>query len=214
MSIFNHHAYFAVAGKEAASHLVSLVREEGFKIENNPDLFVEHFDNFGIEEARNLKEMDLRQAADLYKVFIISFDSITSEAQNALLKTVEEPAGGSHFFFIISSEDILLPTLRSRLLKLETEKAESASKEAKEFLKMPLDERLLYAHKFSDEIKKEKRTKKEAIDFLNSVEDVLSQDYKDFDPQKLKKFLELKSFAPIRGSSVKMIMESAAILLS
>lgn len=213
MKIFNHHAYFSIAGIDGAAQITALLEKENFEALGNLDFWSAHFENFGIDEARLLKEMDSRQAHAERKVFIVSFDTTTSEAQNALLKTVEEPLGGSHFFLCVPREDILLPTLRSRLLFLPLESSKSNLKQAEDFLKMSVDERLAFAHDFADDIKKEKRSKKEAVDFLNMVEESLSKNHKGLDAVKLQKFLELKSYASIRGSSVKMIMETAAILL-
>jgi hypothetical protein len=213
MKIFNHHAYFSIGGQDAVEQIIQLLKKENFATSGNSDFLNAHFENFGIDEARLLKEMDSRQAHAERKVFIVSFDTTTTEAQNALLKTVEEPLGGSHFFLCVPSENILLPTLRSRLLFLSLESTKSNLKEAESFLKMSVDERLAFAHKLSDDFKKGKRTKKDEIDFLDGLEEVLSKNHKGLDATKLQKVLELKSYAPIRGSSVKMILETAAILL-
>lgn len=49
------------------------------------------------------------------KVFIIDeADLLDSSGQNVLLKTLEEPPGGTFIFLITTAEDRLLPTIRSR----------------------------------------------------------------------------------------------------
>jgi DNA polymerase-3 subunit delta' len=49
------------------------------------------------------------------KVFVIrEADRITVQAQNALLKTLEEPPGATFIILLASAEDRLLPTTRSR----------------------------------------------------------------------------------------------------
>jgi len=49
------------------------------------------------------------------KVFIIDeAELLAAEGQNAMLKTLEEPPKATHLFLITSSEDKLLPTIRSR----------------------------------------------------------------------------------------------------
>ena len=49
------------------------------------------------------------------KVFVIDeAELLESEAQNALLKTLEEPPLGTYLFLVTSREDRLLPTIRSR----------------------------------------------------------------------------------------------------
>lgn len=88
-----------------------------FSFVGNPDFWQAEFQTLGIEEARAIREEALREPLGAgRKIFFILFWSATREAQNALLKTFEEPAPGRHFFLFVPSADILLPTLRSRLL--------------------------------------------------------------------------------------------------
>lgn len=48
-----------------------------------------------------------------YKIFITE-EELTTQAQNALLKTIEEPAPFGIFFFLTKSLDLFLPTVLSR----------------------------------------------------------------------------------------------------
>ncbi|WP_394838179.1 DNA polymerase III subunit delta' [Pendulispora rubella] len=53
------------------------------------------------------------------KVFIIRrADELSIAAANALLKTLEEPGRGTHFVLLCSKPDTLLPTIRSRTLRV------------------------------------------------------------------------------------------------
>jgi DNA polymerase-3 subunit delta' len=51
-------------------------------------------------------------------VIIDQADRLVPEAQNALLKTLEEPPGASVFILVSSRPDVLLPTVRSRCPRL------------------------------------------------------------------------------------------------
>ena len=51
-------------------------------------------------------------------VIIDDADAMVPEAQNAMLKTLEEPPQGSTFVLVTSRPDLLLPTVRSRCLRL------------------------------------------------------------------------------------------------
>jgi DNA polymerase-3 subunit delta' len=51
-------------------------------------------------------------------VIVEQADALMSEAQNALLKTLEEPPPGSVFVLITTRPDVLLPTVRSRCQRL------------------------------------------------------------------------------------------------
>ena len=45
-------------------------------------------------------------------------DALNAEAQNALLKTLEEPPAASSFVLVTSRPDMLLPTVLSRCQRL------------------------------------------------------------------------------------------------
>src|SRR4051812_16148597 len=51
-------------------------------------------------------------------IIVDQADEMLSEAQNALLKTLEEPPSTSVFVLVTSRPDVLLPTVRSRCQKL------------------------------------------------------------------------------------------------
>jgi len=75
-------------------------------------------------------------------VFIVSLGSITTEAQNALLKLLEEPPKTALYYIVIPREDMLIPTLRSRLSKESEDENGVVSEEAHQFLKSSYKERL------------------------------------------------------------------------
>src|SRR6185436_2420412 len=51
-------------------------------------------------------------------VIVDEADAMVAQAQNALLKTLEEPPSASIFLLVSSMPDALLPTVRSRCPKL------------------------------------------------------------------------------------------------
>jgi DNA polymerase III subunit delta' len=51
-------------------------------------------------------------------VIVDNADALNAEAQNALLKTLEEPPAASTFILVTSRPDMLLPTVRSRCQRL------------------------------------------------------------------------------------------------
>jgi DNA polymerase-3 subunit delta' len=89
-----------------------------------------HSDVLTIEpgETGTIKVDQVREAIDRagYRPFegrrrvviIDDADAMMSEAQNALLKTLEEPPAASTFVLIASRPDVLLPTVRSRCQRL------------------------------------------------------------------------------------------------
>lgn len=70
----------------------------------------------GIDAIRQLKKrLALQASAGAYKVAVIDdADRLSIAAQNALLKTLEEPPPGSYLVLVSASSRALLPTVRSR----------------------------------------------------------------------------------------------------
>ena len=74
-----------------------------------------------IEDVRNLQEhIGFRPIQGKYKVFIIDeAHSLTEEASNALLKTLEEPPTHAIFILATTEPERILPTIHSRTQRLD-----------------------------------------------------------------------------------------------
>ncbi len=81
----------------------------------------------GVERIRELTaEVQLRPFYSQRKVYIFEdASSLTEGAQNALLKTIEEPPDYAVFIFITADKSSLLPTVRSRCVTLHFPPVES-----------------------------------------------------------------------------------------
>ncbi|MCH7882866.1 hypothetical protein IIA95_00385 [Patescibacteria group bacterium] len=72
-----------------------------------------------IVDVRKIKEKAYTGVlARKRKCFIINADLLGHWASTALLKILEEPPAGRHFFLVASSADMLPDTIRSRLIEL------------------------------------------------------------------------------------------------
>src|SRR3989344_1796139 len=108
-------AHFVSGKASDVERVLALLKTEGVEVRGNPDVYIRHVGNFGIDEARELSaKAAMRPIAGERRYFIISVDAITPEAQNALLKTLEEPPAGAVFIFIHPAPETLLATVRSR----------------------------------------------------------------------------------------------------
>ena len=78
----------------------------------------------GIDIVRFLKEDVHVIPNDIEDKFYIieNADKMTTQAQNALLLTLEEPPSFVHFFLICNSADSFLETIRSRAITLRTQR--------------------------------------------------------------------------------------------
>jgi len=90
---------------------------------NHPDLhFVEPQGSYiKIEQVRDMqKKAVYKSYQGQYSVYLIDpADAMTLEASNCLLKTLEEPPGGTVFLLISASPHTLLPTVLSRCQQLQ-----------------------------------------------------------------------------------------------
>ena len=76
--------------------------------------FVPESLDFKIEDSRSvIKEAYISE--EKVKYLILGGKSFTPEAQNALLKVLEEPPRNIEFILIAPSKSVVLPTIRSRL---------------------------------------------------------------------------------------------------
>lgn len=92
---------------------------------NHPDIiYVEHEKSasIGVDEIRAqvVDDVAIRPYNGRYKIYIISdADKMTQQAQNALLKTIEGPPEYAVFLLLTTNMDALLPTIRSRCVRLD-----------------------------------------------------------------------------------------------
>jgi len=89
--------------------------------ENNPDLISIRLSDLdkvsiGITDIKDkLKEFQYKKIKHPVKILLIyDADRLTKEAQNALLKTLEEPSPNNHIFLICFDTNKLLSTIKSR----------------------------------------------------------------------------------------------------
>ena len=91
---------------------------------NHPDLIYVEAQNLKSISVGDIREkvndtVEIKPYSSLYKVYIIDkADSMTVQAQNALLKTMEEPPEYAVIILIAQSLDRFLPTIKSRCIKL------------------------------------------------------------------------------------------------
>ncbi len=108
-----------------------------FQSQNHPDfLYIEPDGNsIKIEQIRYLqRKIQEKPIISNKKVYIINdADKMTQEAQNCLLKTLEEPPEYSTIILIGSNENAFLNTIKSRCMKLTFQPI--ASEEIKQYMK-------------------------------------------------------------------------------
>lgn len=236
LDLFSHHACCLVGGDAVKAELIALL-EKRYKIRSrgNPDLFDRTYLTFTVDDARAIRSLaatkpvsdSASSAGGGKKIFILRMNGITVEAQNALLKSLEEPGEAVHFFLIVPSAHLLIPTVKSRLAvieishtsKIKSQKAGPSSKQgdvqdmASSFLKMPVAKRLDLIKSFMDEISKEKRPKQDALDLLDALEESIHAGGVKKNPQALEAIETARTYMNDRSPSLKMLLEYVAMSL-
>jgi DNA polymerase III delta prime subunit len=112
-----HHA-FVVEGDSHKTRPVLfdfLKKEFGMDAGHN-DLILLDRGDFGIENVQEIIDVNSRKPTmGMYKVIVIKLHSISHQAQNAMLKTLEEPRPGTFIFVLTDTSAIFLPTILSRV---------------------------------------------------------------------------------------------------
>lgn len=132
--------------KEFAKNILCTEKEKAytckscikFESDNHPDFVCIEPDgnNIKIEQIRSLqKKIQEKPIISKQKVYIIDdADTMTTEAQNCLLKTLEEPPGFATIILIGSNENAFLPTIKSRCMILTFQPIEK--EEIKQYMEM------------------------------------------------------------------------------
>lgn len=214
-----HHAYILVGdGKALKENLLSVLASvvDG-GVEKNPDVWVSSHVVLGVDEARDLARAQTRTGfgdaamSVPRKFFIVAADTMTLQAQNALLKTLEEPTPHTHFFFILPRVDTLIPTLRSRVMIVYGGGDNQEDEElANSFLKGTLEERFALAKKLTETKKDEPIDRERVRRFLDALEARLAKG-KEKNQNTLTALYQVRDYLSDQGSSPKMLLEHLAL---
>ena len=212
-----HHGYLLPGEKDHIRKNLENFFEKSLNVSTraNPDYIVRDAATFTVDDARDIGAIHVDKPLGNIRLFVLSFSFITAEAQNALLKMLEEPHAGTHFFIIVPTAEILLPTVLSRLFILRNQSGSilidpTLLSVGHKFLSASPKKRLEIAKSLVDQ-------KEEAIALLQSLTHVLRAKTEPKNMtrdqiQKIKMLISSSQFLYERGSSVKMVLEHIALM--
>lgn len=203
--------HIVAGGPGTVSEIILLLDREGIETRNNPDIYVRTYRHFGVEEARELRERAALKPLGKRRVFVIAAPDLNREAQNALLKTLEEPPADALFFFILPSPETLLPTLRSRAQLLVIDgKEKGEGVDVGKFLSALPPKRLELLKPLLEKGEDEKRDLGAILLFLGTLESTLG---KTKDKAGLHAVYRARKYVSDRGALVKPLLEQVALLV-
>ncbi len=211
-----HHAYLLTGSDDAYVQALNFLSAHQITVSGSADVLYRAYDRLGIDDVVQIVERSITRPVDLpRRVVILSFADATTEAQNALLKVLEEPPAPSIFFIITPSPHTLLPTLRSRLSEVAGAAAVPISNEAKQFAGASVEMRLdtikeMLATKEDDEV----RTLMSITTLLNGVERMIATQLAQPSMRHgLRSLYAAKRALTTPGAALKPMLEQLAILL-
>lgn len=131
-----------------SSMSIILIGKGNFEENTNSLVLNPDSDSIGVTEIREaIRFLSLGKGKTL---IIKSAERLTEQAQNGLLKTLEEPPQGAEIILETTNEDLLLETVRSRCQIVHsssknTEVEESATQLLKDIPKLSINDRLMSA---------------------------------------------------------------------
>lgn len=212
----NHHAYVCEGPQKLLGELAQNARKLfNFDTGHNPDVQVMVYEKFGIDDSEALKTAVSFKTISGRALYIIGIGSITTEAQQALLKLFEEPQQGVIFVLLVPHGS-LIATLRSRMLPypqaIEFKQNLSA---VKKFLQVSPKLRSIAIAAL---LKDEEGVRERVREFVDSLErELYTQLEKSKGKRGLREGLEdiakVRSYLGDRSQSLKMLLEHLALSL-
>lgn len=165
MNTFIISSKYLEKSREEIDRIIELNKINKFDIE-----LIEPEENLGIEDVRNIqKKVFLKPFRGEKKAVIINvIQGVSDEAQNAMLKLLEEPPANTLIFLITKSPHIFFPTIlsRAKLIELDKGSAPEIDKKYFDILKNLRESSVGYQLKLAQDISKDKN---EAIVWLEEV---------------------------------------------
>ena len=204
-----YHAYVVVSARPevGGEAVLSFIESIGVPTAGNPAVFARTYERMYTDDADEIvARMAIR---DDKKFLVLTCMDVTREAQNKLLKAIEEPTPGTHLFLVLPSSHVALPTIRSRTQVVRMGVPAELS-DAREFLATPVGERIKRVGKLVERIKDEKEGKQAALDLIDGVTAALyARDPRPYDV--LADLSAMREYLFDSSPSIKQILEYVAL---
>ncbi|NCS99055.1 hypothetical protein GW764_02600 [Candidatus Parcubacteria bacterium] len=221
-----HHFHLLEGNRQdIESELIEFLSNEFGIDPNDKSLYFFHdFDQVQVGDSRALSmQAQIKTPEGKKMVFLIFANSINHQAQNALLKMLEEPSARTYFFMVLPRVDGLLPTFKSRavVVRHSSVDAQTSSNAGlpslSDLRKKTVGDRLKFVEELVKEIKDEKRNRVDArqliqnliLDFQKELEEK-----PDIEKTKdIKILMQIEDYLGDSGASIKILLERAVLLL-
>jgi DNA polymerase III, delta subunit len=223
-----YHAYIVEGAlPDTTEHLVSLLTMHSESGVLNPNLLNLSFDTLKLKDMELVREWhSILGVGSAHKICIISAQFISRDAENALLKILEEPNTNTHFFILIPDASHMLDTTKSRahVLVSKTEDyntTRDSSFDAEKFIDMSYVDRLAFVATVVALHSKEKEStlfRAHGMRILVLMEHAYGMRFHSNRnlPRAsfvLSELASLRNYMRTSGASVKMLLEHMSLVL-
>ncbi len=163
-----------------------------------------------IDDVRSLSATISLAPPKSGQVVLVSFETITNEAQHALLKTLEEPPFGTIIILVTPYAASLIPTVRSRLTDIELGGAlGTPSEHVNRFISASVPIRLTLVASLID-----RKDVSEVREFLEDLEYACALQPDITRYRTLRHIMLVRRYASDRSASLKQLLEHLAVTLT
>lgn len=220
-----YHSYVIEGEPELmAKELLKFLEIRGEIEIGSPDVLYQIYESFTMENSGEIKDWYSKIGiTEGKKICILATKFINREAEQTLLKIIEEPAKNTHFFIIVPDKSVLLDTIISRTHSIKTKQLsdKDVKKEAIDFISSKPAERINTVALIIKNNKSEENSgqlRHYATSFINELENIFYQKFKnDINNENVKFILEelhkSREYLSTSGASVKMILEHLALII-
>lgn len=201
-----HHTFLLRSARS-----VDFVLEEIFEVLDRQKVTLHTFneEKLTIDHVRDIQEITYRKDPTEYSVYIIRASGMSQEAQNGLLKIIEEPPVGAYFVFI-TTEPALLPTFLSRSHEVFVEEEALEVINPEEFLSLGIPERLAFVTELLGKHKKSEVTRQEIMQALCMLSEFLQSKDRTDDARRV---FEMTRTLEISSGSLKQVLEGVSVMV-
>jgi hypothetical protein len=220
-----YHSYVIEGDPEKTGVLLlEFLEMKGITEKQNPDVLFQVYESFTMDNSGEIKDWHSRRGiGENKKICIIATNFINREAEQTLLKIIEEPSESTHFFIIVPDSSVLLETIISRVHVVKTKQLVDIDlqKLVSSFISSTPKDRIDKIAVIIKENKDEENSGKLrsfATQFVNEIESVFYQKFKKDRNNKQIKFIldelqKSRDYLSTSGASVKMILEHLALVI-
>lgn len=223
-----YHSY-VVEGEPytTAGELLKFLEVRGVAEHQSSDVLFQVYESFTMDDSSQIKDWHSQLGIGKNKrVCIIATKFINREAEQTLLKIIEEPAENTHFFIVVPDSGALLGTILSRVHIIKTEISNEddvtdLKKVVQDFIKANPSDRIKKVTTIIDDNKEKENSgqlRYYATSFVNEIESIYYQKFtKDKKNTQIKFTLnelqKSREYLSTPGASVKMILEHLALVI-